>query len=66
MIGERVLDHFLELRLRLGGKVGFDFVNIAELGESPTAVGGEVVYAGDPSRSSWWWPFPWRPRGGSL
>jgi hypothetical protein len=66
MIGERALDHFLELRLHIGGEVGLDFIDIAELGEGPAAVGGEVVHAGDPVGLHWWWPFPWRPRGGSL
>ena len=42
------IDHDLELCLHFGGEVGFDFIDIAEFGEGPAAVGGEVVHAGNP------------------
>lgn len=41
-------DHFSEVRFHLGREVGFDFIDIAELGEGPATVGGEVVHTGDP------------------
>ena len=40
--------HLFELCFDLGREVSFDFINIAELGEGPTAMGAEVIHTRDP------------------
>ena len=58
-------DHLVELAFDLGLEVGFDLVDVGELGEGPAAVRCRGCSRRAPSRCPSWTSSPWRPRGGS-
>ena len=42
------LDHFVKFAFDLGREIGFDLINLGELGKRPAAILSGVVHAGNP------------------